>query len=262
MVSVMLCANGRADQVRAKDGDQKPAAQVPAVPQQQHNAESLQDEQSKDIHAEVKIINPPQKDLYDKAPTWINLALVFVALGTGIVIAWQSKETRKSAGAALLNAQAVINAERGRLLFEVEKVSEDFVGVTTFKIVAKNYGRVPVEILGHSPPSRTAVENPYKLPVPPRYPSEIIPTHRFVAPEGKFLAGPVFPSEPEFASADVVELAKKGVMHPARIIFGQIRYMDGISVEPRYSRYCFRLEGLPPMALPVPDGPREYNECT
>jgi hypothetical protein len=120
MLLVVFCANSCADQVQAKQSNQKVATPVAVIPQQQHDGATLQGKEQKDVHADVKIVNPPQKDIYDKAPVWINFALVLVALGTGIVIGWQSFETRKAAEATRksveLNASANTQWIRLKLL--------------------------------------------------------------------------------------------------------------------------------------------------
>jgi hypothetical protein len=102
---IVLGSNCRANQIKPKESNQKPSAPISTVPAQQPDSEALNPKQQKDIHAYVKIINPPEKDFYDKAPVWINLSLVFVALGTGMVIAIQSWETRKAAEAALASVK-------------------------------------------------------------------------------------------------------------------------------------------------------------
>ena len=81
-------------------------------------------------------------------PEWV---LVIVGIITFIIMGWQSRETRKAARAALLNATAVINSERARILFETEKRldNEPFRGVATFTIFAVNRGKVPAEIINY-----------------------------------------------------------------------------------------------------------------
>ncbi len=101
MLLIVFCAYGHANQIQAKKTDQKPSSPIATIPNQQDNGASLNGEKQNDIQADVKIVNPPQKDFYDKAPVWINIVLVVVALGTGIVISLQSLETRNAAQAAL-----------------------------------------------------------------------------------------------------------------------------------------------------------------
>jgi hypothetical protein len=179
-----------------------------------------------------------------------------------------AQAAQKSADAALLNAQSVINAERGRLLFEVEKTLDgQFRGVAIFKIYAVKYGPAPVEILGFAPPSEAVAQFPNALPIPPQYETEMLPSMRFLARDGRLYVGDFSPSMPGFHGGDVIKLTESGVPLRAqsRIAYGEIRYMDGVSDEVRHSRYCLRFERFPFSNIGgslVPAGPREYNECT
>ncbi len=152
---IVFRAYGGADGIQGKNNHQQPAAPVSGVPQKQDDGASLDNEKQKDIHADVKIVNPPQKDFYDKAPVWIDIALIFVALGTGIVIGWQAWETRKAArgaeraaDAALLNAQIVANSERPWLLVSSEHIAD----TVTSGVYAKNRGRTPCKIVQSAGP--------------------------------------------------------------------------------------------------------------
>ena len=125
MFLIVFCTYGGADQVQAKKGHQQPAAPVAVVSQQQPDRPSPRSEDQKDIHAQVEIINPPQKDFYDKVLVWINALLVLVAAGTGIVIYWQAVETRNAANgakeaavAALQQVELTREKERARLYVE------------------------------------------------------------------------------------------------------------------------------------------------
>jgi hypothetical protein len=224
----------------------------------------------------LAVSGSPARDVYD----WLVLgcSLVLTAVGiVGVVVAAitvkkigrQTKAGEDAAKAALLNAQAVINAERGKLLFEVEKRLDDkFRGVGVFTIVAVNYGRVPTEILGYAPPTETITNSPKELTVPPQYKPEIMPVKRFLAPGEKCLVGEVSPAAPGRRTINAVNLAVSSgisINDQVRIVYGEIRYMDGISNEIRFSRYCFRLDrsqfrviggSLVPL---IPDGPRDYN---
>ena len=183
MLLIVFCAYGHANQIQGKKTDQKPAPPIAAIPKQQDNSAALNGEKQDDVHADVKIVNPPQKDFYDKAPVWTNLVLVIVALGTGIVIGWQAWETRKSArgaqkaaDAALLNAKAVINAERARLLFEVEKAHDPrHHGIAVFTINAVNHGRTPAELVRVKGPVAEICGDIYDLPIPLKPPVSKLP---------------------------------------------------------------------------------------
>ncbi len=70
--------------------------------------------------------------------------VVIIAAITASVVCWQSWETRKSAAAALLNAQAVINSERPWIVAVLEAVKGPMGG---FNVRVKNKGRTPAMIL-------------------------------------------------------------------------------------------------------------------
>lgn len=177
---------------------------------------------------------------------------------------------REAANAALLNAQAVINSERGRLLFEIEKrLDENFRGVGIFKIFAVNYGRSPAEVLGYAPPTEVIVNSPDDLLVPPQYQSEVAPIKRFLAQGEKCLVAEASPARLGGGrTAAAMQLAAEtgvSINDQRRMVYGEIRYMDGISEETRFSRYCFRLERFPFSNIGgslIPFGPKEYNDCT
>jgi hypothetical protein len=82
---------------------------------------------------------------YEKSDWW----LVLVAGCTGGVIFWQSWETRKSANAALLNAQALSTAERPWLVAYFTKAQDEKIpenGSLRFDWEVKNVGRTPAKL--------------------------------------------------------------------------------------------------------------------
>lgn len=111
MLLVIFCADGCTNQIQGKDDRQKPAAPVSAIPQQQHSGGPFDGDEQKDIHADIKIVNPPQKDFYDKAPVWVDLALVFAALLT----LWTIKRQ-----ADLMKEQSDLTAEMNRAKLRIE----------------------------------------------------------------------------------------------------------------------------------------------
>lgn len=85
MLLVVLGTYCSADEVQDKQSNQHPAAPVAPIVVQNPDGANLQGKEQQDIHADVKIVNPPKKDFYDKAPFWINLALALVgALGVAV----------------------------------------------------------------------------------------------------------------------------------------------------------------------------------
>jgi hypothetical protein len=75
---------------------------------------------------------------------WPEGVTTWAIIGTGFVIAWQSNETRKAAEAALLNAQAVINAERPWMLVSVKPSQGQMGG---FDVRVRNRGRTPAIVI-------------------------------------------------------------------------------------------------------------------
>jgi hypothetical protein len=164
-----------------------------------------------------------------------------------------------------LNAQAVINAERARLLFEVER-SDLGPGFLSFTIYAKNYGRTSTEVFGVIGPEFVVVNNPYDLPIPIPSRPIFLPTKRYVAPNDRI---PVAVFNPRSSVLEqrairlMNETGRDAVQH--RMAYGEVRYRDGVSDDLRHSRYCLRFEREAPSNIGeslVPDGPPEYNECT
>jgi hypothetical protein len=113
-------------------------------------------------------------------------------IGIGILI-WQgvllrrstraavksSKSAKRSADAALLNAQAVINAERPWvIIFAAHTKSGAF-----FR--AGNLGRTPAEIISFSAEHR-CVEHIGELPAEPEFTIEYVPQIKLLVPGGKF----------------------------------------------------------------------------
>jgi hypothetical protein len=89
--------------------------------------------------------NPQKPPFWEKVIAWPEGITTIAVICTLFVIAWQSVETRKAAQAGLLNAQALINAERPWIMATVEEV----VGPTGgFGLYITNKGRTPAMITG------------------------------------------------------------------------------------------------------------------
>lgn len=182
------------------------------------------------------------------------------------LISEQTEVAKVAADAALLNAQAVINAERARLLFTVEKRLDDrFRGRGIFSIYVINYGRAPAELLGSIEPVRMVTNSPDDLPVPiPDTARTPIPQQHLVPGDKYFLAEYV----PASTNGMAMILAKEtgaSINDQFRIIYGGIEYRDGISDETRVSRYCFRFNREPFRNIGgaiEPWGPLDYRKCT
>ena len=161
MFLVVFCANCSARNIQGKDSHQRPTAPVPAIPQQQHDSSTLKAEKQQDIHAKVEVVNTPKKDFYDKAPVWINLVLVVVAVGTGITVGWQAWETRKAAEATsksvdLMGQQVALQRAERRGVLEVAteeiEVSDMFSEREEWSLLGiirlTNSGAFPLQIRG------------------------------------------------------------------------------------------------------------------
>jgi hypothetical protein len=76
---------------------------------------------------------------------WPEGITTWAIIATGVVIGWQSFQTKKAAQAALLNAQAVINSERPWIMVTVEEVVGPSGG---FNLYMTNKGRTPAMVTG------------------------------------------------------------------------------------------------------------------
>jgi hypothetical protein len=135
---------------------------------------------------------------HDYLPWWYELLrwpegiTTWAIIATGFVIGWQSWETRraaeataKSADAAFLNAQAVINAERALLLFKVEKEQiSGLSGPSIFHINVVNYGKTPARRLEISRPIHAVMTlNDLISLSPPDYGEDLEEIQEWLAPQ-------------------------------------------------------------------------------
>lgn len=88
-----------------------------------------------------------------KLPKWMNDSnwwVVIVAALTGIFIGWQSFETKRAARAALLNAQALITAERPWLVAYFKEIDNPDIptdGNLRLAWEVRNVGRTPAKLV-------------------------------------------------------------------------------------------------------------------
>lgn len=199
--------------------------------------------------------------------------LVIIAGVTGIFIGWQAWETKKaakgardSAIAALTQADYLAASERALILMHFEKHPTQRNGESAFKIVAKNYGRVPARIISYGLPKEVFTAYPEKMPVPPEYPDSP-PSVEFLRPTDSIAVAEFIPalSSNQQKRMASMQVENTGILEQHAIIYGEISYRDGISPHIRHSRYCFRHERTPFSNIGgsvVTCGPAEYNECT
>ena len=157
MLLVVFCACGRAEGVQNND-KQNSHSQNPQTPaaHQHLTGQATPPNDEQDIHADVKIVNPPKKDFYDKAPVWISVALLTAAFLTLLAIKRQADlmeeanqtaagnvaAAKANAGAALLNAQALIASERPWIVIRRRPRGDH----DKCEIVGINRGRTPAEV--------------------------------------------------------------------------------------------------------------------
>lgn len=98
-LSSAVCQTHRAKQ---KHNDLNPASPVARTIVQHDNNSRTQADAEQHGQTEVRIVNLPQKDLYDKASFWVSLALAIVAFG--------------SAMAALRQAHHIVVSERAWMI--------------------------------------------------------------------------------------------------------------------------------------------------
>ena len=266
---------------QATEGDNPSPAVAPIIPKD-IDSPALQSESKNHIAADVRIVSAPAKDRYDKAAFWVNTALaavgflgIFAAFKTLRKLERQTAATEKSAiatekaaEAALLNAQAVINAERALILIEIEKTRHKTLGgVAIFKINAVNYGRTPAQIISYGIPKEICTAAPDQLAIPPEYAEGPRPIDQFLAPGKSFQIGEFTPSSSRITALclEATQLSGTDFKCQQRIVCGEVVYNDGISPDIRVSRYCLRHERQPFSNIGgslAPCGPPAYTEHT
>lgn len=204
---------------------------------------------------------------------WPEGITAWAIILTFLVIGWQTAQTRRAAEAtedaakaALLNAQAVINAERARLLFEVEKERDQKMpGIAIFTIYAVNHGRTPAELARIKGPVETVCGDIYDLPIPLRTNIAKLPDKWHVMPNEKCFIARFIPASMNAEAIEYVRTDGVSINEQNRMIYGEVLYKDGISKDVRYSRYCFRFNREPFSNIGgsiEPAGPSKFNEKT
>jgi len=182
---------------------------------------------------------------------------ITVAIRTFKVLREQTSAAKDAAEAALLNAKAVINAERALLLFNV--VRDEKTEVFTVRVV--NYGRVPARRIEISKPIRAVMKLEDLIASPPDYGDDIDNIQEWLAPKESW---PVAAIHPRHTRASLLYDAERRKLPPSdvdHITYGQVTYFDGISPELRHSRYCIALDDDHYEPISVV-GNEAYLECT
>lgn len=177
---------------------------------------------------------------------------------------------KESADAALLNAKAMINAERPWVMIQIKEMPVERTAKTIFQLSVFNYGKNPAHIIDCRGPKIEFYDSPNdELPIPPDY-GVGQGSKRFLAPKDSF---PIWePIDPSRFMLDTkirpaLEQATRGKV-PAKqgskfVLYGFIQYTDGISTY--RTAFCYRLHRELPSDMGghlVPCGPPIYNEYT
>jgi hypothetical protein len=239
------------------------------------------------IYEFLKRIGPLGKEAFGPAywSNWILAALAFWAgwlalknlreikrqvdlMNQQTLVAIASAEAaRVSADAALLNAQAVINAERALLLFTVEKEKlSGLGGPSIFHINIVNYGKVPARRLEISNPFHAIMPlDDFIATSPPDYGEDLQEVQEWLAPKESRRVVTFCPYEKRREIMAAAQSLGVEYLMVKAIIYGQVTYHDGISLKERHSRYCYAHERVPFSNIGgsvTPVGPKEYLECT
>ena len=194
-------------------------------------------------------------------PEGITTWAVMFTLGA---IIWQSYETRKAAEAALLNAQAIINAERAWLTITIQKDASIKSPTTKFVNVLLNEGRTPARLKTiHI--DQTFASSPDQLPIPPRYKGVIaVPENMFVVGNNGFPIGITFdPKKILFLSHKMgtVENAQEFLIFYGRITYEDVFNVKGGEVIEHETCWCYAWTPWEGGKF-VKAGPAEYNRNT
>ena len=253
---------------------------------------------SQSIHYEI--CDECQQSAEMKFPRWYRLfswpegITTWALILTLFAIVEQTAQTRKAAEAALLNAKAVIDAERAWIVVSIEResspLSREYPGMTLASIIAENnrrgneaylanmkgkpkifyvsclnQGRTPARIISVCAAYRF-VERPEYLPSPPDYSA---PTRM---PEQTFIVSrDSFKIQPGFSPRSVWENARKARSLKANdnflIYYGRVVYEDifafgdqstRVQRESRWAFCCF----MDSDELPVRSSTGEYDRYT
>lgn len=175
---------------------------------------------------------------------WI---LVFVAAITAGFICWQAWETRRSAqasaeaaGAALLNAQAVIRSERPWL---VVTFLPDKEKLGSFRFSCRNKGKTPAKVISMSA-KLDIVASLDKLVIPPDYSSAVqMPDLRLIVPDKSFRIGPGVNPElfllNHLDKRPSVNDRRAFLVYYGNVIYRDTFYQDGRSEGVHETCWCF-----------------------
>jgi hypothetical protein len=230
----------------------------------------------------IIVANPPATPvpwtLHEQITWAANLVLVLVAYA-GILLAVSvlkkierqtgyaetaAEAAAASAQAALLNAQAIIHAERPWILITVEPSRSK---ENSFTVMAANRGRAPAKIMESSEQIRIVI-NEKRLPVLPDYESEKpgAPLVPVILLPGESMALVPFGREDVRGLCDSEEQFKRIETWEEKIyLYGRVIYKDMIAPANEQAHEtqwcCWYIHGRQSSGL-VMAGPPEYNSHT
>ena|ERR1035437_9997534 len=191
---------------------------------------------------------------------WPEGITTWAILGTGFVIAWQSNETRKAAKAALLNAQAFINAERPWILVKAEPSKRREFG---WELIAVNKGRTPAEVVAQAD-NCIALDIMASLPDIAEYgKSKIYPTPQIILPDEPFVIGEI--TQYSLFKNDQASITRFRNVETEGYVYGSIIYRDLLSppsAEPHETRWCFSILPWQDQGMLLQEHGWEGNEYT
>ncbi len=210
-----------------------------------------------------------------------NWALVLVGIGAGVLAFFTLRKIRDqaesgkdaaiagkdAARAALLNAQAVINAERAWLAVSIDiEVSNPNDPNETPKcyVAYLNQGRTPAKIIGIDFTHRF-IDQPDNLPVPPTYNSpSFLPDSTFIVSRDSFKINPFF--DPISILTQARKQVAVGFSTEFLMFYGRITYEDVFANQEgehvlHETRWCFAYNPNSQKRF-VACGPNEYNQHT
>ena len=117
-----------------------------------HSPSDRKDEAATQPPTKPVIVVPEKPPWWDV--TWSTWGLFGVGLGGTVAAIWtlfivkrQGKDIKTTAEAALLNAKAIINAERAWI--DAELIKKISMGVTQYDLVITNHGKTPARLCGY-----------------------------------------------------------------------------------------------------------------
>ena len=208
---------------------------------------------------------------------WPEGVTAWAILLTLLAIAEQTKQTRKAAEAGQAATEAMIASERAWLI--IRSSMDGYIPSTADDLrywwVVENSGKTPARIIEtQCRYELIPAESLTTLPSTPHYPEPIIHNGFLVAP-GRIVDFYTFLRRPNDGHPvvkgeidDTIIRAIEMEMMYLRV-YGYVRYFDGLSGDPRESRFCdyyvWPLKSRPPRATgfrPMLGNPAEYTKCT